>query len=112
MQARRRGAVSVAICLLLVTLLLPAAVVGNHTHTIGEWVHGMTDATDSDYYLHPFNTNKNNHEHYNRVQIALDYYVLYNFICPCTHNHFDWDTSPTPECKYESENTTQAIRTC
>jgi len=72
----------------------------------------MTDATDSDYYLHPFNTNKNNHEHYNRVQIALDYYVLYNFICPCTHNHFDWDTSPTPECKYESENTTQAIRTC
>lgn len=101
-KPQARFALVMAVVFAAVALTASRAEAG-HIHTITEWTHGTLDATDDDKYQHPYNTNTANHMHYNRVALWRGV-QLYAFVSPGTHNHFDWDTNPNPECQYSSEH--------
>lgn len=106
--ARRVAPVGVIILTALGLFLASSSAVASHNHTVGEWAHGLGDATDNDSYVHPYNHDVAGKAHHNEVDlthlesganIADDYNE-----CNCRHNHIYWDTTGHRECKYSSNN--------
>lgn len=91
----------VLIVLAASALLVVGPVLASHTHVTGEWSHGLTDAEDSDYYLHPMNQSTLNHSHESTVEIGYGSTVLSASYCVCAHSHLDYWTFYN-ECYYWS----------
>lgn len=76
-----------------------------HFHTIfDEWEHGLGEGGNNNYYVHPTNTNIKDHVHRNYVAIYKVSNLLADKTCECKHNHYNWDTTPNLECKYNSRH--------
>lgn len=111
-EGKRRRVVSmlvIAAGVPLFGLIGMMAAGGAHIHTVGQYAHGVGDATDSDRYIHPYNHNIEGKAHGNAVGVhewradgteASDDANS----CDCRHNHIYWDTNPSVECRFGSFN--------
>lgn len=83
--------------------LFAGVALANHTHTTGNWWHGLGDGGDADYYVHPFNDARNNGAYVN--WIGYHAYVRGGSgkikRCRCEHNHYNVNTGYR-ECVYGS----------
>lgn len=93
-----RKTLKVVSALLFVALLagiFTAVALAGHTHTTGEWYHGLGDGDNNNSYVHPFVDNTAGHVHSPGVNYYLSGVYVSTDSCTCTHAHLT--SYPNPE---------------
>lgn len=97
------------LALAVLAVTVPITALAYNTHNVDHWYHGLGDGKNNDDYIHVFNDLTDSHKRKSRIIIKhyTDYSLVTDFRKTCdwaNHCHRSWDTSPRPECRYETRH--------
>jgi hypothetical protein len=105
---KRHGSKLLLLLIVGGVLLAPGVAAAWHGHTSGEWVNGLNNGDNSNYWVEPLNYNNQGHNHQNKIALwvrgSSSDYRKFAQTCTCTWNARGWDTSPVSECAYYSSH--------